>query len=94
MKYTREQIAELRKKGLTIRAIQKELHISSPSVVQYHLTYHKKSRIMCCWECGEGLKIAYDTLTIEGDNATFYFCDNQKCLRYGLASVVWKVKIK
>ena len=43
MKYTREQIIELRKQGLTIRAIQKQLGISSPSVVQYHLNYGKKA---------------------------------------------------
>jgi hypothetical protein len=33
----KDKIRSLRKKGLTIRQIQKRLGISSPSVVQYHL---------------------------------------------------------
>ena len=33
----KNKIIELRKKGLTIRDIQKELKISSPSLVHYHL---------------------------------------------------------
>lgn len=37
MKYTKKQIIELREQGMTIREIQKELGISSPSVVHHHL---------------------------------------------------------
>ena len=51
-----------------------------------------KKEIMCCWECQFGLKIAYDLMPIDGQEATFYFCDNQKCSRYGLASIYYKTK--
>lgn len=38
-KYNRQEIIELRQKGLTVREIQKKLGVSSPSVVQHHLTH-------------------------------------------------------
>ena len=41
--YSREQIRKLRTEGKSIRQIQKELGISSPSVVQYHLDYKKRT---------------------------------------------------
>jgi len=40
----KEEIIRLRQKGLTIRAIQKELGISSPSVVHWHLKHTPKVR--------------------------------------------------
>ena len=41
-KYNRQQIIELRAKGLTIRGIQKKIGASSTSVIDYHLRYKKE----------------------------------------------------
>lgn len=38
----KKEIIELYKKGLTVRAIQKELGISSPSLVQWHIAKHRR----------------------------------------------------
>lgn len=38
----KKEIIELHEKGLTVRAIQKELGISSPSLVQWHISKYRR----------------------------------------------------
>lgn len=49
-------------------------------------------QIMCCWECKEGIKMSYDFFVEDGSSFPFYFCQNKKCPRYGLATIVFKLK--
>lgn len=82
----KDKILQLRREGLTIRAIQKELGLSTPSLVHYYL-HHKSKKVTkpvkYCYECGSMLKAevsstTYDTNTGEPMHKFKFKCPKSK----------------
>lgn len=72
MKDKKLKIRELRKKGFTIREIQKKLNISSPSVVHHHLKPNSRDKLEYCLEFfGDRLVKSFQSLVVKSPNADY-----------------------